>query len=172
MKYIEKTLMNDEEPILYTRKHWILFFPALIWVVIGILLLMFGEKWLAGLGGIVLFTLPLHVILSWIAFFIAIIHALSSYLSYISSVYAITNHRILMKEGFFHSKSMEIFLNKIESVQLSQKIFGKILCYGTITIASVSGSKAIFHHVPRPQEFIKLAQEQISKLGRQQHDFE
>ena len=55
--------------------------------------------------------------------------------------FVITNKRIICKTGIFSRRTLEMNLNKIESVNIDQSIFGRMLGYGTITIIGTGGTK-------------------------------
>ncbi len=162
MKYVHHTLMPDEELIFFTRPHKIVFMPVFVWLIISLLILIYGPSF--GLNTMsLLINIPFHIFLSLCAFIIAILHALSAYILYIAAEYAITNKRVLMKVGLVRRNSLEIFLDKIESIHVRQSIFGRILNYGTLVICGTGGSKDPFNYIPKPLDFRKMVQEQIER---------
>ena len=88
-----------------------------------------------------------------------------SYITYISSEYGITNKRVLMRYKINRRNSLEIFLNKIESINVRQSILGRILNYGTIIVSGTGGSKDPFPYVPNPLEFRGQMSSKIQKLA-------
>jgi uncharacterized membrane protein YdbT with pleckstrin-like domain len=73
--------------------------------------------------------------------------------------FAITNRRIIIKTGLVGRKTLEMNLNKIESVNVDQGILGRILGYGTIRINGTGGTKETFPQILNPLEFRKKFQE-------------
>ncbi len=73
--------------------------------------------------------------------------------------FVITNKRIICKTGLFSRRTLEMNLNKIESVNVDQGIMGRILGYGTITIIGTGGTRESFPDIARPVEFRKRFQE-------------
>ena len=61
-----------------------------------------------------------------------------------TSEYAITNKRVIIKIGLISRKTLEMNLSKIESVNVDQSIFGRLLGYGAITIIGTGGTRDIF----------------------------
>jgi uncharacterized membrane protein YdbT with pleckstrin-like domain len=47
---------------------------------------------------------------------------------------AVTNRRVIYKEGFISLRTNEMNMDKVESVQVYQSILGRMLDYGTVTI--------------------------------------
>lgn len=151
MQYIKKTLLPDEKIIYYTGPHFLVFYPCLIWLAVTIGLFLF---------------LPQFPWLLYFTFAIAIAYAFSSYVIFISSEYGITDKRVLMKVGLIRRNSLEIFFNKIESINVNQTIPGRIFNYGIIIIAGTGGSKDPFYFIPDPLGFRRRVQEQIEKAQR------
>lgn len=69
-----------------------------------------------------------------------------------------------MKLGLVRRYSLEIFFNKIESIQITQSIPGRILDYGAIIICGTGGSKDPFYFIPSPLNFRKQVQAQMEKM--------
>ncbi|PID77543.1 MAG: hypothetical protein CSB24_00880 [Deltaproteobacteria bacterium] len=70
-----------------------------------------------------------------------------------TSEFVITNRRVVIKVGWFNHDAFEMNLSKIESVNVSQSLLGRILGYGTIIIIGTGGSKEMFHNISRPKDF-------------------
>jgi uncharacterized membrane protein YdbT with pleckstrin-like domain len=76
-----------------------------------------------------------------------------------SDEFVITNKRIICKTGIFSRRTLEMNLNKIESVNVDQGIIGRIFGYGTITIIGTGGTRESFPDIARAVEFRKRFQE-------------
>ncbi len=149
MSYIEKNLMNGEN-IFYTSKlHWAVFLWPVLWLIIALMFFSGGSD-SAPIG--VLFIL------------IAIATSISSFISYKTSEFGITNKRVIVKVGFIRRNSLEVLLNKVEGIQVNQGILGRILGFGSITVSGTGGTKDPFHKIDAPLEFRKKVQEQIEKV--------
>ena len=98
--------------------------------------------WIALLSGRALFTL-----------FVAPIIAL------LTSEFAITNKRIIIKVGFISRRTLEMNLQKVESIVVDQSILGRVLGYGTIMVIGTGGTKEPFHNIVSPLEFRKQYQQ-------------
>jgi uncharacterized membrane protein YdbT with pleckstrin-like domain len=73
--------------------------------------------------------------------------------------FAVTNRRVIVKTGLISRRTLEMNLNKIESVNVDQSIFGRILGYGTITIIGTGGTRESFPDISDPLKFRKKFQE-------------
>jgi uncharacterized membrane protein YdbT with pleckstrin-like domain len=101
----------------------------------------------------------------WITFFtlrgflsLFIIPALAQW----SDEFVITNKRIIVKTGIVSRRTLEMNLNKIETVNVDQSILGRILGYGTITIIGTGGTRESFPTIANAIEFRKRFQEEAS----------
>jgi uncharacterized membrane protein YdbT with pleckstrin-like domain len=149
MSYIENNLMNGENILYRGKMHWVVFLWPAIWIIVAIMFFG-GSGDTAGVGG-------LFVI-------IAIVTGIASLIDFKTSEFGITNKRVIAKVGFIRRKSIEVLLNKVEGIQVSQGILGRILGFGSITISGTGGTKDPFHKIEAPLEFRKKAQEQISAI--------
>jgi uncharacterized membrane protein YdbT with pleckstrin-like domain len=52
----------------------------------------------------------------------------------------VTDRRIIFKEGFVRRRTMEMNMNKVETVDVIQSIAGRIFNYGAILIRGVGSS--------------------------------
>lgn len=68
---------------------------------------------------------------------------------------AITNKRIISKNGIIRRSIMELRLDKIESIKVDQGIVGRMLNFGSITIAGTGGDKTPIERIANPLEFQK-----------------
>ncbi len=76
-----------------------------------------------------------------------------------SDEFVITNKRIICKTGIISRRTLEMNLNKIESVNVDQSIFGRMFGYGTITIIGTGGTRESFPNIGHAVEFRKKFQE-------------
>ncbi len=84
---------------------------------------------------------------------------LSPLIAIYSDEFAITNKRVIIKTGLISRHTLELNLTKIESVNINQSIWGRILDYGSIQIIGTGGTKETFINISRPLEFRKKFQE-------------
>jgi uncharacterized membrane protein YdbT with pleckstrin-like domain len=77
---------------------------------------------------------------------------------------AVTNRRVVIKTGLASRKTIEMLLNKVESIEVSETAFGRMLGYGTIVVIGTGGTPEPFHNMANPLEFRSQVQQQIEKL--------
>ena len=76
-----------------------------------------------------------------------------------TSEFAITNKRIIIKIGLIARRTLEMNLNKIETVNVDQSIFGRILGFGKITVIGTGGTREVFNNISKPIKFRKAFQQ-------------
>jgi uncharacterized membrane protein YdbT with pleckstrin-like domain len=84
---------------------------------------------------------------------------LAPIIKFFTSEFAITTKRVIVKVGLIARRTLEMNLNKIETVNVNQNILGRILGYGTVTIVGTGGTKESFSGISAPLEFRKKFQE-------------
>jgi uncharacterized membrane protein YdbT with pleckstrin-like domain len=75
------------------------------------------------------------------------------------SEFAITNKRVVIKQGLISRRTFEMNLSKIESVNVDQSLLGRMLGYGTITIIGTGGTRETFADIAGPVEFRRQFQQ-------------
>jgi uncharacterized membrane protein YdbT with pleckstrin-like domain len=76
-----------------------------------------------------------------------------------SDEFVITDKRVIVKTGIISRRTLEMNLNKIESVNVDQSIMGRLLGYGTITIIGTGGTHESFPDIGNAVGFRKRFQE-------------
>ena len=76
-----------------------------------------------------------------------------------TSEFVITNKRIIMKTGLISRKTFEMNLQKIESVNVDQSFWGRLLGFGTVSIVGTGGSRESFADISEPLLFRRKFQE-------------
>jgi uncharacterized membrane protein YdbT with pleckstrin-like domain len=70
-----------------------------------------------------------------------------------TSEFAVTNRRVVVKVGLVSRKTIELNLEKVESIGVEQTILGRILDYGTIVIIGTGGTREPFRSIRDPLGF-------------------
>jgi uncharacterized membrane protein YdbT with pleckstrin-like domain len=68
---------------------------------------------------------------------------------------AITNKRVIAKFGFISRRTIEININKVESIQVDQGILGRIFNYGTLVVSGAGNPQAPIPGISDPIQFRK-----------------
>lgn len=152
MSYIENNLMDDEQMVHATRLHpIILLMPAAM------------TSLLAGSFAIV-DSIPYAQVVVAILLVAALWRLSDRLVLFLSTEFGITSKRVLGKTGFIRRTSLDIVLNKVEAIRLSQSILGRILNYGDIEVTGTGGTDETLRYLPDPLTFRKVVQEQLALI--------
>ena len=147
MKYIYKTLSNDENVESFLHFHWWFFMPTILWMLVVVIIaiasldipqqpdatLTFFEVCLG-----VLLLQTLNLFLKWI--------------TYITTEQVLTNKRVFFKEGLIRRDTEELKKDAIETISTKQSIVGRILRFGEIEFTGRGGISFKFTFVKNPTE--------------------
>lgn len=162
MDYLDKALLNGEQMIHRSRPHWVLFFPALVWFGVTLLLSYLIPK-NPQMMTLILLNLSPYQIIILASMIITIFMFISAYIKFAFTEFVITNRRILMKTGFIQRNICEILLVRVESIIINQNIGGRLLDYGSITLIGMGGSRDPFNFVPQPLKFRHHLEQEIAR---------
>ncbi len=70
-----------------------------------------------------------------------------------STELAVTTKRLIVKHGFIRRSTIEININKVESIQVNQSLMGRMLGFGTLVIAGTGASHAPIDGIAEPLAF-------------------
>lgn len=122
--YVESALTKGEQ-VVYQGK-------VSIWSLLPLLLLGFIFLFLWGLG-----------LLFWAA----------AAIRYFTTELAITNKRVIAKFGLISRSTIEINLQKIESIQVNQGILGRVFNFGSIVVSGAGNPQAPIPGISSPLQF-------------------
>lgn len=153
MSYTEKNLVEGERLIYIARLHWVIFLLPIAVLLAGAIFVKFLHIHLYSQ-----YTKYIAYAVGTAGLFIA----LSTFLEYMGSEFGVTNKRIIVKVGIVSRIAREIFINRVESIQLKQSVIGRILGFGSVIPAGTGGDKASLHnYIDNPMALKKVIDEQI-----------
>lgn len=163
MRYVKKTLLQNEKLIYFTRPHWIVFMPALGALIAAFIIWQWGSMYIT-MGSLFFQNVSLMELFSLMALLLSTYWFLKAYIAYRFSEYAITDRRVILKEGWIRRHALEIFLRKLEGIDVDQTVMGRILGYGTLIIIGTGGTRDHYYNIPDPFRFRKIIQRQTDLL--------
>ena len=131
-------LKKDEKLLVIIRQHWLkLILPFVAWLLLTVLLFIFLKD------------------NTKIALIVALLTALYPgylYLEWKYNLWAVTNMRVVDESGFFGRYSKESPLDKINNVEYTQSVWGRMFGYGDVeiqTAAELGDSRYTMIHEPK-----------------------
>ncbi|MBW1616361.1 MAG: PH domain-containing protein [Deltaproteobacteria bacterium] len=86
---------------------------------------------------------------------IGLIFFIIAFIRYKTTELAVTNKKVIAKSGFVKRRTIELLLNKVESVQVHQSVFGRMLNYGSVIVSGAGTPQAPIRGISYPIEFRK-----------------
>lgn len=125
MSYIDRVLQPGETIIHRSRPHWMVYLWG--WLVLAV-----------GITGLVLLPRDAAAGLAFYASLAVVAAALGAlavaWIRRVTTEIVVTNKRLIYKQGFISRYTMEMNMDKIESIDVNQSIPGRIFGYGTILV--------------------------------------
>jgi len=121
MSYIEQSLSTGEKIEGLFRLHWVAWIWMVIWIILAVP------------------TLGITLIL-----------AIYEFLRLKFLEQGVTNKRVILKKGIIGRQTEEMKLSSIETVEINQGIFGRILGFGAVKVTGRGISDVVFKRVNDP----------------------
>ena len=138
MSYVKHVLQPGETIRYQGSVHWILYLPAIILGVVGVASSAFG---------------PPGWVVAAICFLATLILALRAWFIRWMTEIVVTDRRVIYARGFIQRHTVEVHMDKIESVDVDQTMLGRIFDYGNVTIRGTGTTLEPLRDVDRPIAF-------------------
>jgi uncharacterized membrane protein YdbT with pleckstrin-like domain len=140
--YVERHLLPGERIVYRTRLHWVIFTKpamlALVGIAIGGLLWYVAAEppwlWMIG-GGVAL---------------LGLIGCVIRFIEMMTSEFAVTTTRLVLKIGLISRHTTEILLTKVEAIAVDQGLLARVLNFGDLTVTGTGGAREVFPGVRDP----------------------
>ena len=86
---------------------------------------------------------------------LGLVFLVMAWVRYKTTELAITSRRVIVKLGFIRRSTIEININKVESIQVDQEILGRMFNFGTLVIAGAGTPQAPIAGISAPMAFRK-----------------
>lgn len=150
-KHLSRYLAEGEVLYVETRGTKLFYFPGPIVALVVILLLDYAAyaaaHAMAGIPGLTWVfqkvpsgaqTYVLDFLL--LVTVVVLLYLLVRYIQWIRTIYAVSNHRIIIKRGILSRDIDDIPMNQVRGVDVHQTIGQRILGYGTVRVSAESGT--------------------------------
>jgi hypothetical protein len=142
MHYIETVLQPGERILAKGQLHWIIYLLPGLCALIGLLLI-------ASSGAIP----DLASAIRWLGLIFLVIAAIAGFKAWFDqwiTEIAVTSLRVIYKRGFIRRRTVEMNMDKVESVRVDQSLFGRLLGYGTIHVLGTGEGITHLHQIADP----------------------
>ncbi|UQS92975.1 hypothetical protein BRM13313_00045 [Salmonella phage BRM 13313] len=134
MRYVDRMLGENEHVIAFTRPTWWSGFWIYVLVVLTII---------PTFGFSLLFLIP-------------------TILNVLTTEFAVTNKRVIVKRGFIRRDADELRLGKVETIKVDQSITGRILRFSTISVIGTGGTRLLATGCAKGNEFRQKIYERLA----------
>jgi uncharacterized membrane protein YdbT with pleckstrin-like domain len=151
MKYVQRVLQTGEAVRYASTVHWVVYLPSIILLVLGAIgLAALGESRVNPPGVV---PLPLSLIVAGVGFVAGLLAFIPALAKRRTTELAVTNRRVIYKRGFIRRHTIEMNMDKVESVDVDQSFWGRIFNYGTIVVHGTGGSLEPLETIGSPIDF-------------------
>ncbi len=165
MSYIRDNLMPNEKIIFSARVHPAILTPAGISFIAFLVFVVSGlrqddiSRWFSFLVAGMFFLLTIRLVLE-------------ALIDLLTTEFAVTNRRVIAKTGFFHRRTLELLIPKIESVAVYQNIVGRMFNFGSVTVIGTGGTREKFGAIAEPIAVRKKLNQVIENYSQAYAEFQ
>jgi len=142
MNYVDSILEPNERVVWRATLSWTLYAPAAALALCALLLLMIGTSY-PGPGIVGLFLAAILAVAAFASF-------VRAWFRRWTTEIAVTDRRVILKRGFIRRHTVEMNMQKVESVDVDQTRLGRIFDYGSVTIRGTGSSFESLRMVDAP----------------------
>lgn len=81
-----------------------------------------------------------------------------------STEIVVTTRRVLLKSGILNRRTVELLLSKIERVDVTETMAGRVFGFGRVVLRGTGGTPESFDRIANPLEFRRRIQAQVDCL--------
>jgi len=139
MAYVDSILEPGETIRYHTTVSWTLYTPASVLALCALAALLAAVSY-ADIGwfAVIVFALA------------AIVAAIPAWFRRWTTEIAVTDRRIILKRGLIRRHTVEMNMQKVESVDVDQTLVGRLFDYGTVTIRGTGSSFETLRMIDAP----------------------
>jgi uncharacterized membrane protein YdbT with pleckstrin-like domain len=141
MSYVNKVLQPGETLLFRGKLHWMVYVPAVVFAAVGIAGAVLAANHQDNTG---------YQVLAAAGLGLALIAFLRGWMKRWTTEIAVTDRRVIVKHGFISRQTVEMHMDKVESVDVSQSILGRIFDYGDILIRGTGAGLEPLHNIQSP----------------------
>jgi uncharacterized membrane protein YdbT with pleckstrin-like domain len=148
MSYLRKILQPGEELRYVGRLHWIIYARGLVLFALATAgyIAVAEESAHGGLNPVFLGAVGLVMLASLATLFAALLRRWGTEI-------AVTSCRVILKHGVIARHTIEMNLDKVESVDVNQSVLGRLLDYGDVTVRGIGAGLEPVRAVAAPLDF-------------------
>ena len=151
MSYVERVLQPGETLVHKSNLHWLIYLPVLPFLAVSLLGLILYWGMSANGTDQSVAILPAGLMLVGAAG--TIVTWFRAWIRRVSTELAVTDRRVIFKRGLVRRHTVEMNMDKVESVDVDQSILGRIFNYGDVTVRGTGASIEPLRMIDDPLHF-------------------
>jgi uncharacterized membrane protein YdbT with pleckstrin-like domain len=144
-RYVQKVLQPDETVTYESKIHWLIYLPAMffsLFIIAGLVILAIEPEEKIFVYG----PIGLGLLLGLPSF-------LKAWFTRWTTEIAVTNRRVIYKRGFIRRITIEMNMDKVESIDVNQSILGRMFDYGDVLVRGTGHGLEPLHMISSPLGF-------------------
>jgi uncharacterized membrane protein YdbT with pleckstrin-like domain len=148
MGYVDRVLQPGEKIRMTTTVSWTTYIPGALLCVLALIVFLLrpGPSYSD-------FLLLLVIAVAILLLLAGLLLVGRAWFRRMTTEVAVTDRRIIFKRGFVNRHTVEMHMDKVESVDVNQSILGRIFNYGDIVVHGTGDSVEPLRAIDRPIEF-------------------
>jgi membrane protein YdbS with pleckstrin-like domain len=142
MNYVDSILEPNERVVFRATLSWTLYAPAVALALCALILLILGASY-PRLGVVWLILAAILAVAAFVSF-------VRAWFRRWTTEIAVTDRRVILKRGFIRRHTVEMNMQKVESVDVDQTQLGRLFDYGTVTIRGVGSTFETLRMIDSP----------------------
>ena len=158
MAYPDELLVAGEEIIMHRHPHW-----KMLVVPVFVLLVVVGlGSFLAALVAAQAWAPWAWLALVVVGLALVVRFTLIPVIRWRTTHFVVTTRRVLVREGLFSRRGLDIPMSRINSVEFRHTLFERLLGVGTLVIESASDEPLEFHDIPGVEQVHALLYQEVA----------
>jgi membrane protein YdbS with pleckstrin-like domain len=146
-RYIDEILQPNEKLLYSTTVHWIIYLPGLLALAVALVALIYSTHVDNNAGKLSLLALAIFSGLY------GLVGVARAWFRRWTTEFDVTDRRVVHKSGFIQRRTIEMNMDKIESVDVNQTLLGRIFDYGEVVVRGVGESWEPIFTIGSPLKF-------------------
>ena len=151
MSYVQHVLQPGETLLHKSKLHWFIYLPVIPFLAIVLLGAALSSKMDGNSGDVNSGVLPTSLMVVGAAG--AFVTWLRAWIRRTTTELAVTDRRVIFKRGLVRRHTVEMNMDKVESVDVDQSILGRLFNYGDVTVRGTGASIEPLRMINDPLHF-------------------
>jgi uncharacterized membrane protein YdbT with pleckstrin-like domain len=156
--YPDELLASGEEIVMHKHPHW----KMLVGPVLVLLVVVALGSFLAAVAGSQTWAPWARLVLLVVGLVLVLRFTVAPVIRWRTTHFVVTTRRVLVREGLFTRRGMDIPMSRINSVEFRHTLFERMLGVGTLIVESASDEPLEFHDVPGVEKVHALLYQEVA----------